>query len=160
MSKAFGGEPLSDMPSAADVSTHAVRHGDIFVFATDGVWDNLSSDELLKVVSKQMMTRGAWTHNHGNSDVGSGLDDMTKDSGSEDGKGMDSSLQTQLAIAVVSEAKAASMDRRRDGPFAKEVQKHYPSENWHGGKVDDICVVVAVVVEVGGDKDRNGMAKL
>jgi protein phosphatase PTC7 len=36
-----------------------------------------------------------------------------------------------------------------DGPFAKEVQKYYPNEDWRGGKVDDICVVVAIVVEEG-----------
>ncbi len=39
------------------------------------------------------------------------------------------------------------MDTSRDGPFAKEVKKYYPNEAWHGGKVDDICVVVAVVQE-------------
>lgn len=159
MSRAFGGEPFSDMPSAADVSTHQVRHGDVFVFATDGVWDNLSPDELLKVVSKQMMSRGAWRHEERKSDVGLGLERMTKDDGVGDGKEK-SSLQTQLAVAVVSEAKAASIDQRRDGPFAREVKKHYPAENWHGGKVDDICVVVAVIVETSRTEDPMGKPKL
>ena len=161
MSKAFGGEPLSDMPSAADVSTHSVRHGDVFVFATDGVWDNLSSDELLKAVSKQMMNWGAWVHEEGKSDVGLGLEELTKEGGLllGEGKGR-SSLQTQLAVAVVGEAKAASVDQKRDGPFAREVQKHYPAENWHGGKVDDICVVIAVVVEGSKGGEMMGKAKL
>ena len=60
-------------------------------------------------------------------------------------------LQSKLATNIVSEAKSASLDTRRDGPFAKEVQRHYPGENYRGGKVDDICVVVAVVVE---EKDK------
>lgn len=159
MSKAFGSEPLSDMPSAADVSTHSVRHGDVFVFATDGVWDNLTPNELLKVVAKQMMSRGAWTHDKGKSDVRQELQEMTTNAavGDEQAK---NTLQTQLAVALVSEAKAASENQRRDGPFAREVQKHYPAENWHGGKVDDICVVVVVVVEVSKGEDRVGEPKL
>ncbi len=44
-------------------------------------------------------------------------------------------------------ARAASINTSRDGPFAKEVKKYYPHETWHGGKIDDICVVVAVVQE-------------
>jgi protein phosphatase PTC7 len=44
-------------------------------------------------------------------------------------------------------AKQASVNTKRDGPFAKEVKKYYPHEGWHGGKVDDICVVIAIVSE-------------
>jgi protein phosphatase PTC7 len=56
-------------------------------------------------------------------------------------------LQSALATELVTAAKRASINRKVDGPFAKEVHKYYPHENWHGGKVDDICVVVAVVNE-------------
>jgi len=58
-------------------------------------------------------------------------------------------LSAVLASAITQEAKEASLDRKRDGPFAKEVQKRYPGENWTGGKADDICTVVAVVVKNG-----------
>ena len=64
-------------------------------------------------------------------------------------------LQTVLATSIVSEAKAASLDRGRDGPFAKEVQRNYPGENYTGGKVDDICVVVAVVVKTGNEERQS-----
>lgn len=57
------------------------------------------------------------------------------------------SLQALLAVQIVGEAKAASENSKADGPFAREVQRYYPQEDFHGGKVDDICVVVAVVVE-------------
>ena len=63
-------------------------------------------------------------------------------------------LQTNLASHIVAEAKSASEDSRRDGPFAREVQRHYPEEDYRGGKVDDICVVVAVVVEEGKGEER------
>lgn len=56
-------------------------------------------------------------------------------------------LQTALAVTITGEAKMASMDSKRDGPFAKEIKKFYPSEDYHGGKVDDICVLVAIVVK-------------
>lgn len=58
-----------------------------------------------------------------------------------------STLQTLLAVNITCAAKMASLDSKRDGPFAKEVKKFYPGEDYHGGKVDDICVVVVIVVK-------------
>ena len=138
-SKAFGGEPLHDYPEDAAVSRHDVRHGDVFVFASDGVWDNLTPGDVLYVIEKVMGQRGlgGWGNllDHG------GLAGQTE-------VGREGSLQEKLAAAVAGEAKAASMDGKRDGPFAMEVRRYYPGEEWSGGKVDDICVVVGVVVEV------------
>ena len=59
----------------------------------------------------------------------------------------ENTLQTLLAVTITGEAKMASLDNKRDGPFAKEIKKFYPGEDYHGGKVDDICVVVAIVVK-------------
>ncbi|KAI4155254.1 MAG: hypothetical protein LQ340_001107, partial [Diploschistes diacapsis] len=47
-SRAFGGDMLHDMPGDATVSHHDVRHGDVFVFGSDGVWDNLSPADVLR----------------------------------------------------------------------------------------------------------------
>ena len=47
---AFGGEQLCDFPKDANVSQHSLRHGDVLVFASDGVWDNLSSQDILRIV--------------------------------------------------------------------------------------------------------------
>ena len=62
------------------------------------------------------------------------------------------------------EAKVAGLDRRRDGPFAKEVKMRYPQEGWEGGKPDDIAVVVCVAVQEGAsnakDESRPIKAKL
>ena len=145
LSRAFGGGPLNDSPKDASVTTHEVRHGDIVVFATDGVWDNLSPVDLLRIVSRQMMGFQAWVNGDKGTEVSDKMHELTKEGGIA--KRVENSLQTTLAVNIVGEAKAASVNMRRDGPFAKEVQKHYPHENWHGGKVDDICVVVAVVVQ-------------
>ena len=81
--------------------------------------------------------------------VSDSLESLTRDSKNV--------LQTKLATHIVSEAKSASLDSRRDGPFAREVQRRYPGENFRGGKVDDICVVVAVIVEDKGEVEGSRM---
>ena len=78
-------------------------------------------------------------------EVGSGLRELAQ--ADANGKANDKSLQARLAVAIAKEAKDTGLDTRRDGPFAKEVQRYYPGENWHGGKPDDIAALIAVVVE-------------
>jgi protein phosphatase PTC7 len=142
----FGGSSaLSDHPKESSITHHSVRHGEVLVFATDGVWDNLSTQDVLGVVSRVMVEHGAWVEKDGAIEVGRELSTLTQ---AESGRKPDvASLQAKVAIAIAKEAKDTSHDTRRDGPFAKEVQRWYPNENWHGGKPDDIAVVVAVVVE-------------
>ena len=144
-SKLFGGNPLSDLPRDASVTTHKMRHGDILIFATDGVWDNLSPADILKIVSRQMKATKAWIKTEQGMTASEELIALTREVGWVDGVELD--LQSLLAISVTREAKVASVNVKRDGPFAREVQRCYPGEDFHGGKVDDICVVVAVVVE-------------
>lgn len=140
-----GTRQLADLPRDAAVTNHKLRHGDILVFATDGVWDNLSSQDTLTVVSRHMLAMGAWIDSEEKSEISK---DLTALAYPDDlGKVNASTIQAMLALAITKEAKEASLNRSRDGPFAKEVQKYYPGERWHGGKPDDICVVVVVVLE-------------
>lgn len=145
---AFGGAQLSDFPRDADITRHQVRHGDVLIFASDGVWDNLFNQDILRVVTKAMTGTGAWVTDAAESKDG-GIhvaDDLRRLlSADESPKDGPMSLQSHLAIQLTAAAKAASINTKVDGPFAKEVQKWYPHENWHGGKVDDIVVVVAIV---------------
>ena len=145
LSRLFGGNQLSDSPEDSNDTSHEVRHGDVVMFATDGVWDNLSALELLRIVSRQMTGFQAWKTGEKGTTVSKTLDDLTQPGGIS--KLHEDTLQTLLAVNVVGETKAASMNTKRDGPFAKEVQKLYPGEDFHGGKVDDICVIVAIVVQ-------------
>ena len=145
LSRLFGGKQLNDSPEDSNDSSHEVRHGDVVMFATDGVWDNLSTLELLKVVNRQMTGLHAWKSGEKGIRVSGTIHDLTQEGGTPKQHG--NNLQTLLAVNVVREAKAASMNTKRDGPFAKEVQKFYPHEDYHGGKVDDICVLVAIVVQ-------------
>jgi protein phosphatase PTC7 len=146
---AFGGVQLQDMPKDANVTKHSLRHGDVLVFATDGVWDNMSSQDILKVVSRLMVGSHAWKHTDEGIQVGDRLSAFTTTGVPSSDLGPTSSLQSYLAIGIAGEAKAASVNTKVDGPFAKEVHKYFPEEDWRGGKVDDICVVVAIVTEEG-----------
>lgn len=143
--RAFGGEPLSDYPRDASVTNHQVRHGDVLVFATDGVWDNLSSLDVLKIISRQMQGFQAWNPGAKGISISDSINRLTQPGGIP--KKHESTLQNLLAVAITGEAKTASLDTKADGPFAREVQKFYPHEEYHGGKVDDICVIVAIVVQ-------------
>ncbi|KAH8732957.1 phosphatase 2C-like domain-containing protein [Phaeosphaeriaceae sp. PMI808] len=141
----FGGPTtLSDQPKESSITHHKVRHGDVLIFATDGVWDNLSPQDALGIVSRQMVELGAWVERNGAIEVGQNLSKLVHaDSLKKAGK---SSIQAKVAVAIAKEAKVTGLNTRRDGPFAKEVQKAYPGENWHGGKPDDIAAVVAIVL--------------
>ena len=143
-SRAFGGGPLHDLPEAADVTSNQVRHGDVLIFATDGVWDNIDSAEILRFVNRHMAIKRGWARKEGQLRATNKLRGLT--GMEEDEKKEGKTLQAELAYGIAQEAKAASLNTKRDGPFAKEVQKAFPGEAYHGGKSDDICVVVAVVV--------------
>ncbi|KAI1131268.1 protein serine/threonine phosphatase 2C [Nemania abortiva] len=138
----FGGAQLCDYPKDADVTQHNLKHGDILVLASDGVWDNLFNQEILRIASRVMTGIGAWKTSDGGIRV---VDNLRQFTEPEESAQRPITLQSALAVEIAAKAKAASTNQRLDGPFAKEVQKYYPHENWHGGKIDDICVVVLVV---------------
>jgi protein phosphatase PTC7 len=141
---AFGGAQLCDYPKDADVTTHNLRHGDILIFASDGLWDNVFNQDILRITSRIMTGTGAWKASDGGIQV---VDNLAPFTQAEDSTQRPSTLQGAIALEIATSAKSLSLNRRVDGPFAKEVQKYYPQEDWHGGKVDDICVVVVIVSE-------------
>ncbi|KFH45571.1 Protein phosphatase-like protein [Hapsidospora chrysogenum ATCC 11550] len=143
----YGGTQLCDLPRDADLTQLDLRHGDVLLFTTDGVLDNLFNQDILRIASRVMTSSGAWAISEGSGGVrvADALRDLTEPVANRDGKPI--TLQSMLATQLVGAAKKASVNTRVDGPFAKEVQKYYPHENWRGGKVDDICVVAAVVTE-------------
>lgn len=155
----FGGAQLSDEPRDAEVSRHDLQHGDVLVFASDGVWDNLFNQDILHAVSSAMMATGAWRRADGAGVRVAPAADLKRlmhlaapgpDVSGSSRKSKTGGIvtpQSLIATHITAAAKAASINTKRDGPFSKEVKRYYPQENWHGGKVDDICVVVAVVSE-------------
>lgn len=147
----FGkGGVISETPKDADVQTHQVKHGDVLVFATDGVWDNLSAMDTLAIVSGMMEKREHWIPSHSAGQGGVNASSLRPPKSDADAVKALVSLPAELAYAVTKAAKQAGLDMKRDGPFAREVQKYYPGEDWHGGKHDDIAVIVCVVSQDGG----------
>ena len=133
------------MPEDASVTRHEVEHGDVLVFATDGVWDNLDSEDLLRIIQRPMQNFQAWVEGDNGTFISDHIHNLTVPGGIP--KQFENSLQTLLAVAIAGEAKMASLDTRTDGPFAREIQKFFPHEEYFGGKVDDICAIVVIVVK-------------
>ena len=143
----FGVTRYFELPKDADITSHQLQHGDILIFASDGVWDNLSPEDTLNLTSRQLLRNGGWVETKGQGiEVGEKLGYLTYTPGASSDVST-GKLQETLAVLIAGEAKNASLDTRRDGPFAKEVKRRYPYENYRGGKMDDIVVVVAVVLE-------------
>lgn len=118
----FGGSThFSETPKDADVTKHKVQHGDIVLFATDGVWDNLSAQDVLGVVTKVMEEQGYWSTstsgNNKNNAAGGASETKLDDKkvralpGNVTEKVQESYLPGLLASAVMREAKIAGLDR-------------------------------------------------
>ncbi|KAK4252248.1 phosphatase 2C-like domain-containing protein [Corynascus novoguineensis] len=145
---AFGGAQLMDQPRDAEVTRLRLRHGDVLVLASDGLWDNLYNQDVLRIVSRTMARVGAWTlSTERGVQVAPDLRQYTALGETNTPASSHPTLQSLLATEIVGAAKAASVNSKLDGPFAKEVKKYYPHEVWHGGKEDDICAVVVLVSE-------------
>jgi protein phosphatase PTC7 len=160
----FGGSTqLQDTPKKADVGNYRLKHGDVVLVATDGVWDNLSAQDTLAIVTKVMEEQGFWFQSHNFAGAETMLNESLVRSLPQriGGKLQDAYLPAMLATAVMREAKVAGLDSKRNGPFAKEVQARFPGEMYRGGKPDDIAVVVCIAVEdIDEAEDKPIKAKL
>ncbi|KKA30814.1 hypothetical protein TD95_003659 [Thielaviopsis punctulata] len=148
----YGGAHLSDLPRNADVSRHEMRSGDVLVFASDGVWDNMFNEDILKIVSKMMMASGAWFAGpDGAMAVSPSIGELTKLPEPREGQILDSrsTLQSLVASRIALTAKSNSVEKRRDSPFAQAVRRARKGQQWLGGKVDDIMVVVLIASQDG-----------
>lgn len=138
-----------DRPSDAHKSRHWLRNGDVVLFATDGVWDNVNIQDILGLVSGEMIKAGAWT-NGGEGIMPSPAGLMASTTTITAGDGGCGGIQTVIARAVVAKAKSASLNTKVDTPFAKQAQIYLDSR-YRGGKVDDITVIATVVMEEPGN---------
>ncbi len=110
-----------DQPRDAEVSRHQLRHGDVLVFASDGLWDNLFNQDILRIVSRAMTETGAWAKTDAGIQVVPDLAPFTKvdpaaaAQAEERAKALSQrplvvTLQSVLATEIVAAAKAASLN--------------------------------------------------
>jgi protein phosphatase PTC7 len=105
---------ISETPAQADVTTHTLQNGELVIFATDGVLDNLSGMDILNIVQPIMEKRGYW--------AAASKEAIVKADKLRDPKEVEalSKLPSEIAYSIMRNAKIAGIDTRRDGPFAKD----------------------------------------
>jgi len=112
------------LPHAAESFPHPVKDGDLIVMASDGLWDNLSDDQVIKEISECQPITATQA---GEVSVGYPIQDET----------------LLFSKCLAHKAHYYSQQRAYNSPFAqgaKEAGKMYL-----GGKEDDITVMVGKV---------------
>lgn len=128
-------EHTDNFETPTDAATHSmtVLPGDIILLATDGLFDNIDLDDLVRHVS-------AWENTwFGKLWLKNPLDKPGEDT-NRDQEAMD-----ELARSLVERARELSLDKTRDSPFALLAKDN--DIMWSGGMPDDTTVVIARVVQ-------------
>ncbi|KAK9711332.1 hypothetical protein K7432_007911 [Basidiobolus ranarum] len=105
-----------DKPSDAQAFTVKVQKGDIVILGSDGIYDNLSDEDILDIVLR-----------------------------SASGSLMNVNPQ-KVSDALAKQAKIVSEDSTFPSPFQDRAMQE--GFYYQGGKIDDISVLVALVVDV------------
>jgi len=114
-----------ETPADADTASIPVLPGDIIVLASDGLFDNLDLDDIVKEVE-------AWENKWF---PGAGSDtDLLQSPSLHGAKAIEA-----LAASLVNTARTLSLDKHRDGPFAVLAKEN--DIMWGGGMPDDTTVV-------------------
>jgi protein phosphatase PTC7 len=108
-----------------------LEHGDVVVFATDGLTDNLYAHEILGLVTDGMLEYKSW--HFSNKDHIECSDDPSHGC-------------QAIARSLVRTAMNASLDPNINSPFAAQLRKDLGFIS-QGGKPDDITVLVLTVCE-------------
>ncbi|ODQ64409.1 protein serine/threonine phosphatase 2C [Nadsonia fulvescens var. elongata DSM 6958] len=119
---------IMDYPEDADHSSFDLKHGDVVLFGTDGLLDNLSAQDCLVIVNDTMLKTGSWVN-----DQKTGLRPNERMTGA-----------LELSKNIVSKAFNVSRNPNWESPFSKEVERYYGGV-YKGGKVDDITILVMMV---------------
>ena len=119
------GTGSGDRPSDAEVDRIDVEDGDVMVVGTDGLFDNLSLEEIARICSDDAA----------NADSAVSAPFPPSPASPASAASVDA-----LARRLCEAAHAASRDPVRDTPFSRNCRQH--GKHHKGGKVDDISVVV------------------
>ncbi|CAO1626137.1 unnamed protein product [Sympodiomycopsis kandeliae] len=130
---------LDSEPSKADEYTCQLKHGDIVVVATDGVWDNVWGKEWVALVKflKEQHHQVFQTQR----------DEIIKISpeAANDEWLEEKTLVNVIAHNALQYTLHCQFSEKKRSPFEAEAEKHrikYP-----GGKVDDVGIVVGLIID-------------
>ena len=105
-----------DEPETADEYNFQVSENDIILLGTDGVFDNIFSSEILRIVNNCMLNASRITNR----------------------------VAKEIAERLVAEAYRKSKLLVVDTPFKRKYETS-KNENWESGKEDDITIAVGIV---------------
>ncbi|EMR11651.1 hypothetical protein PNEG_00089 [Pneumocystis murina B123] len=113
-SKEGGKTYLKNEVDDADIYNHDLKHGDVIVFATDGVLDNLFFENMEMIITKTLVNAGIWLKSGQNVLPYEG--NISKDQ---------LLVATQVSKHLVVSAKKIAQNTKIDTPFAQEARKHH-----------------------------------
>lgn len=128
-----------ESPVDADVSSINVIYGDIILMATDGLFDNMSLDEITELISKYDDEQHTLMQGYCGVDGAGGICDKALAAGVYSAESLNS-----LAKTLGNTARELSLDTQRDSPFALLAKEN--DIMWGGGMPDDTTIVIARVV--------------
>ena len=125
---------IQNVPSQADLFETRLQDGDMLICATDGFGDNVFPNET-EILLGRIRSNEAKLHPEALSE---------KSGGGAGARALaDQKLTQHAADSLVNYAKLCSEKEDKKSPFEVEAAKH--GLRYRGGKVDDICVIVALV---------------
>ena len=124
---------IQNVPSQADLFETRLQDGDMLICATDGFGDNVFPNET-EILLGRIRANEAKLRKQ----------DSEDSAGHAGARALaDQKLTQHAADSLVNYAKLCSEKEDKKSPFEVEAAKH--GLRYRGGKVDDICVIVALV---------------
>lgn len=130
-----------DVGGAIDVT---LRHGDWIIMGTDGLWDNLFPNKIVDIVQAHNRQPESANVEQNKSTQEAPSDGASVASDCSDSAYCSEDAQ-QLAVKLAMAAGQAANDERCSSPFALNAQS--AGHLFLGGKVDDITIISALVVD-------------
>ena len=117
------------LPYNADKFEHKVEGGDLLIFASDGLWDNLDDNQIIKQIH---ICHGSGEQEH-----------KMKKEGEVNASYPHVDETLEMAKCIAHSAHFFSMQKGYESPFAKGAAKE--GKLYMGGKEDDITVMVSKI---------------
>jgi protein phosphatase PTC7 len=130
-----------DNPRSADINSHEVKPYDIIVLATDGLWDNLSNENIIKIIHSYFSKIAEVQKELINKENKDSEENNLSEVLSSKNKFIIPNVNA-LSEYITKTAEHMSLDKNYKSPFSERSKGLYI-----GGKHDDITIIVAQMME-------------